>query len=207
MNYKEVAIDLKKSKKGQRKKAVRLLRKLGYNVIKRKNAWAYEFNVPRYFDSRNSFEYDISGANRKMLTLPEDWGKFVAAVTPKLKVGDWVKVLECVSEPEKIGTVTKVKSISGNHISLKGFRYPWGLDAISKGFLRLATPKEIKEAEKPVWNYPCYGKSEITGAVVYFEAEGEGVVVSNKTNYVVGYTSSCWSMPLFTPCEIQTILK
>jgi len=239
MNYKEFAIDLRKSDKEQRKMAVKLLRSLGYEVVKRKDETVIDMRYLSYRNINNRFEYyDLMRRDMKILTLPEDWGEFVNAVTPKnwagfdeikqiedfdkftnaitnvtneMKVGDWVKVLIALSEPKKAGAVAKVKSIEGQSVYVDGFEHAWSKNAMSKNFLRLATPEEIEaakaEAEKPVWDYPCYGVIKNIGTVVYFYAERSGIVVKQGSIREVGYHSTKWIMRVFTPCDIETILK
>ena len=52
-------------------------------------------------------------------------------------------------------------------------------------------------------NYPCFGKSRLTGLVVEFSAKGVGTVVdvgNSHDKYYVGYHSSQWNVVLFEPC-------
>lgn len=142
---KAFSIDLKNSAKGERKKAVKYLRGLGYKVQKKKNNRVIRSYLSNYFDvkANDSFKYFYQASPKeKILTLPQDWDKLIEYTkkelvpdkNSKFEIGKWyysekhaipirfdVPVSPVIPEACRIATEEEISNFLVEEAKCKGF--------------------------------------------------------------------------------------
>jgi hypothetical protein len=139
------SIDLKASKKGERKKVVKYLRDKGYTVIKRKgetisflNYLCYGVSYPT---SDNDFEYNNSCVMGELITLPQDWDKLVKIIEEEKPLKEFVVGRWYACD-------VLFARYSGDNTGIGWAFNDWsvGVSMANPPQWKLATPEEIKEA-------------------------------------------------------------